>query len=388
MRIIVFTGMGGSGVSTFAAATAVHAAGGGRKTLAFGLRPGLGAALDLPLSGEPQVVADNLRAAEGPLRFDAPDRFRDWLRELLDWRSMDVALADDMAALPGLNDIGRLLEVEAWAGAGDFDLIVVDGPPLGHCLDLLAALDAAARWLDRLFPVRQPTMFEPFLRALTGVGPSADDVYERGRDILLRLARFRELLTDPGVASIRVVLAADRSALAEVQGGLAALSLFAYPTDAAIINRLLPAEIVDPFFEAARACQHEGLSYIQGSLAPMPVLASPLLSRAPRGAEALASLAAGLYGQQDPTAVLHRGPVHAFSQRDGHHLLSLALPFARREELSLEQVGDNLIVQLAGRRHTIPLPQEVRHLDALSSSLDGQTLNVSFGRSSAGENAR
>ncbi|MBI2913065.1 MAG: ArsA family ATPase, partial [Chloroflexi bacterium] len=309
----------------------------------------------------------------------------DWLRELLDWRSMDVALADDMAALPGLNDIGRLLEVEAWAAAGDFDAIVVDGPPLGHCLDLLSALDAAARWLDRLFPVRQPTVFEPFLRALTGVAPSADDVYEHGRDLLLRLARLRDLLTDPEVASIRIVLAADRSALAEVQGALAVLSLFAYPADAAIVNRLLPPEVSDPFFEAARAEQQEVLSYIQASVAPMPVLASPLLSTPP---DALAGLAAALYGQQAPAAVLYRGPVHAFSQRDGRHLLSLALPFARREELSLEQVGDNLIVQLAGRRRTIPLPQEVRYLDALSSSFDGQSLHVSFGRSSAGENAR
>ena len=100
------------------------------------------------------------------------------------------------------------------------------------------------------------------------------------------------------------------------------------------------------------------------------------------------ALAAVLYGQQGPSTVLHRGPVHAFSQRDGHHLLSLALPFARREEISLEQVDDRLIVQLAGRRRTIPLPQEVRYLEALSSSFDGQTLNVTFGRNRAGENAR
>jgi len=388
MRIILFTGKGGSGVSSVAGATAVAAARAGRRTLAFGLRPGLSAALDLPLTGEPQAVAENLRAAEGRQRFDTPDRFRDWLRELLDWRSMDVALADDMAALPGLTDIGRLLEVEAWTDQGDFDVIVVDGPPLDHCLDLLAALDAAARWLDRLFPVRQPTVFEPFLRALTGVAPSADDVYEHGRELVLRLARLRDLLTSAEVASMRVVLTADGSALAEVQRALAALSLFAYPVDAAIVNCLLPAEIADPFFAEIRAEQQEVLPYIEGSLAPMPVLASRLLSRAPRGPEALAGLAAVLYGQQGPSAVLHRGPVHAFSQRDGHHLLSLALPFARREELSLEQVGDNLIVQLAGRRRTIPLPQEVRHLDALSSSFDGQSLHVSFGRSSAGENAR
>ncbi len=388
MRIIIFTGQGGSGVSTIAAATAVAAARGGRRTLAFGLRPGLGAALDLSLTGEPKAVADNLLAAEGRRRFEAPDRFRDWLRDLLDWRSMDVALADDVAALPGLGDLGRLLEIEAHVARDDLDLIVVDCPPTSHCLDLLAGLDAAARWLDRLFPVRQPTVFEPFLRALTGAAPSGDDIYEHGRDLLLRLARLRDLLSDPGTGSVRVVLTADRSALAGAQQAVATLSLFAYPTDAAAVNLLLPPQVTDPFFAAARTEQREALRYIQDSVAPMPVLSCDLLPQAPRGAEALAGLASALYGRQDPAALLYQGPAHAFSQRDGHHLLSLALPFARREEISLEQVDDRLIVQLAGRRRTIPLPQEVSYLQALSSSFDGQTLNVTFGRTRAGENAR
>ena len=388
MRIILFTGKGGSGVSTIAAATAVAAARTGRRTLALGLGPGLGAALGSPLTGEPTAVADNLRAVEGRHRPDAPDPFRDWLRELLGWRGMDVTLADDLAALPGLNHVGRLLQIEAHALEGDLDLIVVDSPPLNHCLDLLAALDAAARWLDRLFPVRQPNVFEPLLRALTAHAPSGDDAYEHGRGLLLRLTRLRELLTDPEVASIRIVLTADKWALSEAQQAVATLSLFAYPTEAAVVNRLLPPQVADPFFEGARSEQQRALCYITDSLAPMPVLTSAQLPRAPCDPETLADLARTLYGRQDPAAVLYRGPAHALSQQDGHHVLSLALPFARRQELSLEQAGDRLIVQLGERRRTILLPPEVRYLDALSSSFDGLTLKVTFGEQRTGENAR
>ncbi len=379
MRIILFTGKGGSGVSTLAAGTAVAAARAGRPTLAFGLGPGLAAALGSSLTGEPQAVAANLWAAEGRLRPNDPDPFRDWLRELLDWRSMDVALADDMAALPGLGSVGRLLDVEAHAGEGEFDLIVLDCPPLAYCIDLLAALDAAARWLDRLFPVRQPTVFEPFLRALANYGPSADDVYEHGRDLLLRLARLRDLLAGPDAASLRIVLTADKPALPEVQQAVAALGLFAYPIDAAVVNRLLPPEVSDPFFDAARAAQQDALPYVTDSLAPMPVLTAALRSPAPSGLDALCGLADSLYGGGDPAAVLYRGPAHAFSQQDGRHVLSLALPFARREELSLEQAGDALVVQMGERRRTIRLPQEVRYLNALSSSFDESTLKVTFG---------
>jgi anion-transporting ArsA/GET3 family ATPase len=253
----------------------------------------------------------------------------------------------------------------------------VDCPALRQTLDLLAALDAAVRSLDRMLPPRQTTMLDPFLRALGGYPIGGDDVYEAGRDLVVRLSSLRGALTDPRSASVRLVLTPDKRSLAEVQGAIAALSLFAYPADAAFCNRLLP-EDAGFWFEDRRSDQQVALGNIDGSLAPLPVLPVPLQPRDVSGLSGLADLAHLAYQEVDPAAVLYEGPVQAFSSRDGHCVLSLALPFVRREELAVERVDDALIVHLGERSRTFELPQDVRDMDGVSSAFDGDTLRVTF----------
>lgn len=381
MRIIVFTGRGGAGVSTLSAATAAAIACGGRSTLAFGVGPGLAAAFAVPLHRLPTPLAADLWAVEAaPDRDDDPGPFLAWLRDLFAWRDMDETLAEDVAALPGLVDLARLLALEEHIDSGAFDAVVVDCPALRHTLDLLAALDAAARSLDRMFPLRQPTVLDPFLRALSG-STGDEDVYDTGRGLLLRLARLRHALADPKSASVRLALLPDRRSLAEAQGAVALLSLFAYPADAAFCNRLLP-EDAGPWFEDRRSDQRAALGHIDGSLAPLPVLPVPLQPRDVSGLPDLVALARLAYQDTDPAAVLHQGPAQALSSKDGDYVLSLALPFVRREELTIERMDDALIVHLGERSRTFDLPPEVRDLDGVSSAFDGDTLQVTFSRQS------
>ncbi len=378
MRIIVFTGRGGAGVSTLAAATATAIAGGGTRTLAFGIGPGLAAAFAAPLHHRPTPLAADLWAAEAvPDRHDAPGPFLAWLRDLFAWRDMDETLADDIAALPGLVDLARLLALEEHLDDGGFGAVVVDCPALRHALDLLTALDAAARSLDRMFPPREPTVLDPLLRALGGYPASGDDVYEAGRDLLLRLARLRHALADAEGASVRLVLTPDQPSLTEVQEAVAVLSLFAFPADAALCNRLLP-EGAGPWFESRRRDQQMALGHIGDSLAPLPVLPVPLRPRDVSGLSNLAALARLAYQKADPAAVFHRALAQAFSSKDGDYVLSLALPFVRHEELTIERMDGALIVHLRERSRTFDLPPEVRELDGVSSAFDGDTLRVTF----------
>jgi len=379
VRVIVFTGMGGAGVSTLAAATAAAIADSGRRTLAFAVGPGIAEAFATSLSDRPTPVAADLWALEGaPGRHDAPGPFLAWLRDLFAWRDMDETVADDIAALPGLVDLARLLVLEEHIASGEFDAVVVDCPALRHTLDLLAALDAASRSLDRMFPPRQPTVLDPFLRALSGYSVGGDDVYEGGREILLRISRLRQSLAELESASVRLVLGAERRSLVEVQRGITVLSLFAYSVDAAICNRLLP-EDAGAWWQARRDDELAALDYVTESLAPVPVLAVPLQPRDVSGLEELAALAGVAYRGADPAAVLHRGPAQSFSRTDGSYVLSLVLPFVQREDLAIERQDDALIVHLGERSRAFDLPPEVRELEGVSSALDGETLRVTFG---------
>ena len=378
MRIIVFTGTGGSGVSTLTAATAAAIAGGGRRTLAFGLGPGLSDAFGRALGELPEPLAADLWALEAtPGRHDAPGPFRTWLRDVFVWRNMDETVADDMAAFPGFADLARLLTLEEHIKSGDFDAIVVDCPEVRHTLDLLAALDAAARALERMFPKRQPTVLEPFLKAISGYAATGEDVYEAGRDLLLRLSSLRRTLGDPETSSVRLVLTAEEGALVDVQRAVTELSLFSYPLDAAFCNRLLP-EDAGPWAKPRRDDQQTNLKYVRESLEPLPVLPVPLQPRDVDGLKGLIALAGLAYGEADPAAVLHTRPAQAFSRRDGDYVLSLALPFVARDELAIERLDDALIVYVGERSRTFDLPVEVRGLNGVSSAFDGDTLRVTF----------
>ncbi len=376
MRIILFSGRGGSGVSTLSAATAVAAAVAGKPTLAFSLGSGLGHALGIEAEASVTTAGDNLDVVQGAVA-DA-DEFRDWLADLLDFRSMDRELADDFAALPGLNHIGRLLELEELIASERYEVIVLDAAPLEMFLDLPGALEAAARWLKRVFSSRQQSVFEPLVRAFAAdFANTGEGVFETGRELLTRLAGLRDLMIDQETTSVRLVVTAEGRAPAALREASGVLSLFGYLKDAVVVTRLLPDAVKDPFFAAAREREAELLAGVRASTAA-PVLTCDLRPEPPRGEEALLDLAREVYGDRDPVGILSHGEPHAFSRDGGNFVLEVVVPFASREELKLEQADDGIVIHLNGRHRLFPLPDEVGMREASNWSHDGRVLRVTI----------
>lgn len=381
MRIIVFSGKGGSGASTIAAGTACLLAESGARTLAFALDRGIGAALDTRLGLDPVAVTDHLDAVEGHGGLAARDEFRDWLHSLLDFRNMDPELSDDLAMLPGINHIGRLLELERLLSSGAYEAAVLDAATLSQFLDLPSALDSAARWLDRLFAPRQQTVFEPFLRAFAGdYADRGEEVFETGREMLGRLAGLRDLLTDPDVTSVRLVGTADRAAVDALRDALSVLALFSYRVDALIASRLLPDAVDAPFFAGQREEQRQALEALHALAPAPPLLRAEVQAEVPRGAEALRSFALGVYGEHDPNAFLAQADEHSVAREAGHYLLTVFVPFARKEDLRLEEVEGGIAVHLNGRRCVITLPPDVSYRAASSWSYEEHELRIVLDR--------
>lgn len=380
MRIIVVSGTGGSGASTIAAGTACLLAASGKRTLAFGLERGLGAAFDTLLDVEPKNVAENLDGVEGHGGLSSHDEFRDFLTMLLDFRNMDPELGDDLSAVPGVNVIGRLLEFEDLISSGKYDAAVLDAGALTHFLDLPAALDAGARWLDKLFAPRQQTVFEPFLRAFAGDTVAAgEEVLDTGRELLGRLAGLRDLLTDPESTSVRLVTAPGTTSVARMSEALAVLGLFSYRADAIVANRLLPETVESPFFDGYKEQQTKSLAEL-GELSPGPVVIGVDLQEAPpRGQKKLAGLARGIWGK---TADSFLAPTdeHTVSRMGNNWELRVFLPFANRDDLRLEETEEGVAVHLNGRRCVLTLPDDVAGVPAKSWSYEGRFLTVMLGR--------
>jgi arsenite-transporting ATPase len=380
MRVIVFTGQGGSGVSTIAAATGVAAARAGHRTLVFGFAAGLSDALGQTLADSPVRVMDNLEGVQGKRDGRDKDEFRRWLERLLDWRGINIELAEDLTALPGMDQVGRLLDLEGYVTSGRYEAIIVDAAPLGQFLDVPPALAAAERWLDRLFAPRQASPLEPFLRVFAGDYASAgDDVLESGRDLLGRLAALRAAFVDAGVSSLRLVLRAETPAVRLAGQVLSLLTLASFPVDAVVMNRALTGAASQSLGELA--AEHEAaLAAIREAVEPMPVFAVDLRSPAPRGEDRLAALAARLYGPDDPLAVLHAATAHSLERNGNACVLSFNLPLLAADGLRLEQVNDGITVHVDGRRAFVPLPGDLRYYDSASWAYEGGVLKVTFQR--------
>jgi arsenite-transporting ATPase len=378
MRIIIFSGKGGCGASTIAAGTACLLAKAGQRTLAFGLDAGMGAAFGVELGTDPQEISELLDALEGHGGLTAEDEFRDWLQQLLDWRGMDADLAEDLGTLPGINHIGRLLDLEAWIESGDYDAVVIDAAALTTFLDLPAAMDAAARWLDRIFAPRQSTVFESLAKAFAGdYAANGEAVFDRGRVLLGRLASLRDMLTDPTVTSVRIVVGGDAPSVDTAREALSVLGLFSYTVDAIFAGQLLPRSLEHEFFSVQQKEQDATLKKLAALSPAPPLVEADLQPKAPRGSMPLAAYARLVYGEADPAAFFAQSPEHDVAEEKGGYLLRINVPFARREDLRLEELDDGIAVHLNGRRCVLLLP-DTNYREATAWTYENGVLSVTL----------
>ena len=385
MRVLLVTGKGGVGKTSVAAATAHAIASEGARTLALSTDPAhsLADVLGVGVPDEPTPVAAGLDAAQldGRHRLTAQwDAIRGYLVSLLRWGGLDDVQAEELALLPGLDELFALADVRAHVDRGHYDAIVVDCAPTAETLRLLTLPDSLGWYLERAFGVERAfaRVVRPVLGRATTM-PLPDDALIGSVERLYRtLAGVRDVLLDGHTTSVRLVCNAERVVVAETRRTHTALALFGYHVDAVVVNRLLPEEVTDPWFARWRALQAAQLDEVRRGFAGTPVLTAPLLDEELVGLPALARLGAAVYDGLDPAAVLgHDEPLRL--ARDGDEVLfSVALPFAERDEVDVFHRADELYVQVGGHTRSILLPAQLRRGEVVSAGLSGGRLEVRF----------
>jgi arsenite-transporting ATPase len=385
VRILLFTGKGGVGKTTVAAGTALACAEAGLRTLVLSTDPAhsLADAFDAPLGSEPTMVADRLYGQQ----LDATERLEEvwgdvqsYLTELLGWAGVDAVEAEELAVVPGLDEIFALSDIKAHADSGAWDLIVVDCAPTAETIRLLSLPDILSWYMERIFPVerRLARVVRPLLSRVTSMPVAGDDVFAAARRFYDRLDGVRELLTDPACTSVRLVVNPERMVIAEARRTYTYLSLFGYRVDAVIANRLLPEEVSDPWFKAWKDAHAEHLADIEVGFAPVPVLRAELASEELIGADRLLPFAAALYGAVDPAAVLHESPPLTVEKRGDDYVLALPLPGLDPDELEVGRVEDELFVRVGAYRRALVLPDSLRRRDVSAATVRDGQLEVSF----------
>jgi arsenite-transporting ATPase len=394
LRTVLFTGKGGAGKTTAAAATAVHSARSGVKTLVVSTDAAhsLGDALALPLGAQPREVETGLYAQHVDTRSRARSSWsgvRGYLLSLLDQVGVDHLEAEELTDLPGAEEVLALLEVRDAVEHGGWDLVVVDCAPTAETLRLLALPEVLRRCLDRMLPMERRVArvlspgFGSLLGSLGGSPPPRDHVVEAVQRLQDELASVRSVLTAEGT-STRLVVTPESVAVAESLRAWTSLSLFGYLVDGVVVNRVFPEADADPWRAGWVAAHRERLAELSGAFGELPITRVPYTAAEPVGLPALADLALQVYGEpgsdwaRTVTAVPTGTRPMRVRRQDEGFVLEIDLPLARREETDLTRHGDELVVSSGGRRRVVALPGALRRCEVGGARLREGVLAVSF----------
>jgi arsenite-transporting ATPase len=391
MRLILYTGKGGVGKTTTAAATAALAARRGLRTLVLSADAAhsLGDVFGERLGPEPRRIADGLDALEVDARHVIEShwgRVRAYLVELLRYQGIEEVVADELALLPGADELATLVSVEQWAASGDYDLMIVDCAPTGSTLRLVTLPEVAhsgLRWMLR-FQRATARIVEPIARGLIGAPlPSAEVFAEADRLFYKTLHRLRARLLS-AQTSIRIVVTPESMVIDEARRSLTDLCLFQLASDAVIVNRLLPDEALrEAFFQEWGETQVERLREVEIAFAPMACLRAPLQADEVRGVADLVRHGEMLFGDLDPAAILGDSVRMRFERDDRGARIRLPLPGLDMTSLEVTRVEDELIVGVGDRRRKIALPSGFSKFEIDRVSYREENLVIFFGAKAA-----
>ena len=387
MRIVLFTGKGGVGKTTVASATALKIAASGAKTLVMSTDPAhsLADAFGVELGDTPIEVAPNLWAEE----IDAQRRLEDNWRDLqdhavavLNWAGLEGIEAEELAILPGLDEVFSLADVKTHHDNGPYDVLIVDCAPTGETLRLLSLPDIIQWYMERIFPVERRVMgvLRPVAKRVTNLPLPDENVYAAIKRFYDKLEGVRRVLTDAATTSIRLVVNPERMVIAEAMRTFTYLNLFGYRVDAIVANRLLPGQVTDSYFDRWKELQGQHLDTIRDAFSPVPILTAELRDQELLGAGLLAGLGDELYGADDPARVLFEDDPMTISKAGDDYLLCLRLPFARKETLEVSTKGDELFVKVGPYRRTIMLPKVLSSRRLEAAKLREDRLEIKFVR--------
>lgn len=384
-RVLLFTGKGGVGKTTTSAATAVHLARAGQRVLVTSADPAhsLSDSMELDLASDPREVAPGCWAHQLDARERLEDSWgelREWMLAVLNWAGVAGLEAEELAVVPGLDELFALIELESVVRSDRYDTVVVDCAPTAETIRLLSLPDVLSWYMDKLFPAsrRVTRMVGPMLARLTSLPVADDAVFAAGQRFYDQLEGVRRILADPSITSARLVMTPERMVIAEARRTYTYLSLFGYQVDGVVVNRVLPQASDDPWLAQWRDAQGVHLGEIEQSFGSLPRFEAEHRGVEVVGLEALAGLAEHLWGPVDPSARLSDEQPLRINADGDRVVMSIDLPFAARDEIDLTRNADELFVAVGPHRRNLVLPDSLRHREILSAALDGGRLRVEF----------
>jgi arsenite-transporting ATPase len=391
VRVILDTGKGGVGKTTVAAATAVRCANLGHRTLIISTDAAhsLGDSFDMDLGDHPTKVATNLYAQEINALHEMEEHWERVHRYLIalfaSW-GVDDFVAEEMATPPGMEEVASLMWIKRHKEEGKFDVVIVDCAPTGETLQLLAFPDVARWYLTKIFPLERKVwkMARPMVQPFTNIPLPTDDIFGHVKDLLFDLDGMKNILGDPKVCTIRLVLNLEKMVVKEAQRAFTYLCLYDYLTDLVVVNRVLPDEVTDEYFDAWHKSQKKYDALVDNAFSPVPIRRTPLFNHEIVGLKSLTEMAEAIFADGDPTAHFHTTVPQSLKKVGSGYELHLQLPFIGKDEIDITHRPGELFVSVGPYKREISLPRVLNGTRVTKGKLDDGVLRVTF----AGAGAR
>ncbi|HLY19814.1 MAG TPA: TRC40/GET3/ArsA family transport-energizing ATPase [Bryobacteraceae bacterium] len=390
MRILLFSGKGGVGKTSLAAATGVQLARLGHRTLVMSVDPAhsLADSFDLETSlfhektGDPYPINDRLSIHEVNIQREIKRHWREisaYVISVLRTTGISDVEAEELAILPGMEELSAMMWVNQFRREQRYDVIVLDCAPTAESMRFVSMPTTLDWYMKHIFPFQRTVLkaVRPLANRVSPVELPTDSYFANIQDLFGKLDGIDELLEDPRLTSVRLVTNPEKMVLRETQRAFVYFSLHGLTVDSVIVNRVLPESVRDEFFSEWRESQQRILQEIEGYFAPVPVKRVPLFTHEVLGAERLHELAAALYApDEDPAAVTRTEAPYTFTKHNEHYEVRLLLPFAVKGEVGLFKKGDELVVQIGTLRRHIGLPTSMAALSPARAKLENKVLTV------------
>jgi arsenite-transporting ATPase len=390
MRILLFSGKGGVGKTSIAAATGLQLARLGYRTLVMSVDPAhsLADSFDLETdlfhgrTGDPFAISDRLAIHEVNIQQEIKRHWREissYVISVLRTTGIDDVEAEELAILPGMEELSAMMYVNQFRRDGVYDAIVLDCAPTAESMRFVSMPTTLEWYMKHIFPFQRGLLkaVRPIANRVSPVELPTDNYFVNIQQLFGRLEGIGELLEDPSTTSVRLVTNPEKMVLRETQRAFVYFSLHGLTVDGIVVNRVLPAAVTDDWFRDWRASQARILEEIEQYFAPVAVKRVPLFTREVLGRERLEELARSLYAEnEDPAAVIRTEAPYSFAVNDGRHEVRLRLPFAAKGEIGLFKKGDELVVEVGTLRRHIGLPTSMAALLPARARLENGVLTV------------
>jgi arsenite-transporting ATPase len=391
MRIIFFAGKGGVGKTSVAAATGIRAAEQGFKTVIMSLdmAHSLSDIFDLKKNlvdqnrGQTVKIRENLWIQELDIQEEIEKNWGDihqYLSTLLNTTGLDEILAEELAILPGMEEVSLLLYINQYVREKEFDVVLLDCAPTGESLRFISIPTTLEWYIKKIFKMERAIarVARPIVKRLYDIPLPGEDYFQGVEKLFNRLKGVDKILVDPETTTVRLVANPEKIVLKETQRAYMYFSLYRMSVDAIIMNRVIPDTVKEPYFEKWRKSQEEYLKEAAAYFNPVPIFPVHLFQGEVLGQDSLADLANKIYGDRNPLDRFFDGEPYTFKKSDGKYLLKLKLPFIDKQDVDLNKIGDELVVRVGSFKKHILLPRQVAAFDVASAKLDGEYLQIHF----------